>query len=169
MAPYRGQTYHLQQFRGRQRGLSSSREVFNYTHSSLRNCIERTFGVWKARFPILKRITNYPLNRQIMIPIACAVLHNFIRGGKEHDELLLAYNRDGVSIEEINPVDNENHRDEDNDDDNDVVEDNNNIGINNDTQNMQYDDNYELGVNMIAFRQHISDDMWEGYRQAPWY
>ena len=48
-------------------------------HSSLRNVIERCFEVLKARFPILKMMSNYPVRKQRRIPIACCVLHNFIR------------------------------------------------------------------------------------------
>uniref|UniRef100_A0A6N2K303 Uncharacterized protein n=1 Tax=Salix viminalis TaxID=40686 RepID=A0A6N2K303_SALVM len=47
LGPYRGERYHLQDFH---RGQPSGREeVFNRGHSSLRNVIERTFGVWKQR------------------------------------------------------------------------------------------------------------------------
>ena len=39
LAPYRGNTYHLQEYRERRGGITSSRELFNYTHSSLRVCL----------------------------------------------------------------------------------------------------------------------------------
>ena len=59
--------------------------MFNYRHASLRNVIERTFGVWKNRFCILRGIPRYPLEKQRDLVIACAVLHNFIKlfSGKE--------------------------------------------------------------------------------------
>lgn len=56
LAPYKGTKilYHLPDFR---RGQTSAicapkgeKEKFNYYHSSLRNVIEWTFGVWKARW-----------------------------------------------------------------------------------------------------------------------
>jgi hypothetical protein len=51
LGPYRGQRYHLQEFR--RRGQPQTREeIFNRMHSSLRCMIERTFGVWK------KKMTN---------------------------------------------------------------------------------------------------------------
>ena len=48
LGPYRGIRYHLPDFQrgGRPKGL---KETFNRWHSSLRSCIERAFGVWKAR------------------------------------------------------------------------------------------------------------------------
>ena len=103
LAPYRGSTYHLQEYRARQGRPRSERELFNYTHSSLRNCIERTFGVWKARFRILKIINNYPMKKQVKIPIACAVIHNFIRMFQHDDRFMTQYFQDGIPVSEIDP------------------------------------------------------------------
>jgi hypothetical protein len=45
LSPYKGKRYHLQDFR--HRGQPNGREeVFNCAHSSLRNVIECSFGVW---------------------------------------------------------------------------------------------------------------------------
>lgn len=71
--------YHLRDYRGPRKEPRSSMELFNYRHSSLCNVIERYFGVLKCRFRILKVMPNYPPHRQRLIPIACCVLHNFIR------------------------------------------------------------------------------------------
>ncbi|GKD61174.1 putative nuclease HARBI1 [Tanacetum coccineum] len=55
LAPYKGNDihYHIPDFRrgqtSAQRAPKGKKETFNYYHSSLRNVIERTFGVWKAR------------------------------------------------------------------------------------------------------------------------
>ena len=38
-----------------------------------------TFGIWKKIFTILKSMHQFPLDKQEMIPIACAIVHNFIR------------------------------------------------------------------------------------------
>ena len=85
LSPYRKTNYHLTD--RRRQGGDKKKELFNYRHASLRNAIERTFGIWKNRFPILKMITNFPLEKQCMIPIACAVVHNFIKMHAEDDEL----------------------------------------------------------------------------------
>ena len=44
LGPYRGEQYHLQDFQRRGQP-SGCEEVFNRTHLSLRNVIERTFGI----------------------------------------------------------------------------------------------------------------------------
>ena len=77
LAPFRSQRYHLQEFHGRH--YSGPKELFNHGHSSLRNGIERTFGVLKKRFPILRSMPNYKSTRQGPLVIACCVVHNWIR------------------------------------------------------------------------------------------
>ncbi|KAK1279795.1 hypothetical protein QJS04_geneDACA021235 [Acorus gramineus] len=86
LAPYRNVRYWLGDYRGRATPQNKE-EVFNQLHSSLRNVIERTFGVWKARFPILKRMASYPFDVQVRIVPATMAIHNFIRKKKLHDSL----------------------------------------------------------------------------------
>ncbi|KAL5846148.1 hypothetical protein ACOSQ3_009672 [Xanthoceras sorbifolium] len=78
LAPYKGEQYHLPEFRmsGQPTG---SREMFNYIHSSLKSVIERCFGVWKARWRILQNMPNYKFDKQVAIVTASMALHNFIR------------------------------------------------------------------------------------------
>ncbi|KAK3198504.1 hypothetical protein Dsin_021919 [Dipteronia sinensis] len=78
LAPYKGERYHLQEFRSSGQP-KSSRETFNYVHSSLRSVIERCFGVWKARWRILQHMSNYKFDKQVVIVTASLALHNFIR------------------------------------------------------------------------------------------
>ncbi|XP_010507440.1 PREDICTED: uncharacterized protein LOC104784067 [Camelina sativa] len=52
LGPHRGLRYHLGQF-ARGGPPVSARELFNRKHSGLRSVIERTFGVWKAKWRIL--------------------------------------------------------------------------------------------------------------------
>jgi len=49
MTSYRGVKYHLKEYS--HRGPQNPEELFNHWHSSLRNVIERTFGVLKKWFP----------------------------------------------------------------------------------------------------------------------
>lgn len=55
------------------------KETFNYAHSSLRNVIERAFGVLKMKWRILLDLPSYPMHKQSEIIIACMAIHNFIR------------------------------------------------------------------------------------------
>ncbi|KAK9047825.1 hypothetical protein SSX86_033213 [Deinandra increscens subsp. villosa] len=96
LAPYRGERYHRSDWQsGRVRGKE---EMFNFKHSSVRNVIERAFGVLKARFHILKDIPNYPLRRQMLIPHACCALHNYIRMEDKADNLFTEYGQDYLEV-----------------------------------------------------------------------
>ena len=55
------------------------KELFNYLHSSLRNVIERSFGVLKMKWRILLDLPSYPMTKQSQIIMACMAVHNFIR------------------------------------------------------------------------------------------
>ncbi|XP_021820766.1 uncharacterized protein LOC110762438 [Prunus avium] len=102
LAPYRGLRYHLRDYRGPRRAPRGPMELFNYRHSSLRNVIERCFGVLKARFPILKLMPNYPPRRQRPIPIAYCVLHNFIRKEARRDKMFEEFQVEDMIIDSEN-------------------------------------------------------------------
>ena len=69
LTPYKGDRYHLPEFRSS--GLPrNSQETSNFAHSSLRSVIERTFGVWKAWWKIYK---------QVAVVGTSMALHNFIK------------------------------------------------------------------------------------------
>ncbi|KAA0044938.1 retrotransposon protein [Cucumis melo var. makuwa] len=78
LAPYRGQRYHLQEWRGAANAPTNAKEYFNMKHSSARNVIERAFGVLKGRWAILRGKSYYPLQVQCRTNLACALLHNLI-------------------------------------------------------------------------------------------
>lgn len=106
LAPYKGTNirYHLPDFRrGHTAAIREPRgpkEKFNYLHSSLRNIIERTFGVWKARWALLRDMhVNYKYKNQVKIVIASMAIHNYIRKVGKSDE---AFNR--AQQESYNPV-----------------------------------------------------------------
>ena len=71
-----------------QRGFASPQKLFNSQHSSLRNIIERCFGMLKRRFIILRGpIPNFYMTTQINMVIACCTLHNFIRDELFQDDI----------------------------------------------------------------------------------
>ncbi|KAL4011963.1 hypothetical protein IC575_029030 [Cucumis melo] len=100
LAPFRGQRYHLRDFRERRHRPRGREEVFNYRHSSLRNVIERCFGVLKARFPILKQMPPYPIKTQKYIPIACCIVHNYIRLNDRQDDLFNDFSNELMIVED---------------------------------------------------------------------
>jgi hypothetical protein len=61
------------------------KELYNLRHASLRNAIERIFGVLKKRFPILASPPMYPYPTQVSLVIALFCLSNFINVEGEED------------------------------------------------------------------------------------
>ena len=60
--------------------------MFNFLHSSLPNVIERSFGVLKQKWHILKGIPSFSTTTQKHIIMACLALHNFMRDSNLCDE-----------------------------------------------------------------------------------
>ena len=84
LTPYRNVRYHLREWERGERRPQNMKELFNLRHSSLRNVIERTYGVVKKRFPILNNMPSYPFPFQVQLVTCCFYLHNFIRVTKTH-------------------------------------------------------------------------------------
>ncbi|KAL5790503.1 hypothetical protein ACOSQ2_005391 [Xanthoceras sorbifolium] len=101
LAPYKGEQYHLPEFRMSGQP-SGSRKIFNYMHLSLRSVIERCLGMWKARWRILQNMHNYKFDKQVAIVAASMALHNFIRREANADVEFQSYdeNQDYVSEDE---------------------------------------------------------------------
>lgn len=94
LTPYRGVRYHLKEYSNR--GPQNARELFNLRHSSLRNVIERSFGVLKKRFPIIASGTEpfYSFDIMIDIILACCILHNFLMGADVDESLIAEVDRE---------------------------------------------------------------------------
>ncbi|KAE8656982.1 RuBisCO large subunit-binding protein subunit beta [Hibiscus syriacus] len=73
-------------------------------HSQARNCIERCFGILKARWAILREKSFYPVKTQCRLISACCLLHNFIRSEMPIDSIESDYTEDSSHVEEINEV-----------------------------------------------------------------
>ena len=78
LTPFCSTRYHLQEF-SLTNGPSNYKELFNLRHSKYRNVIERTIGLLKRRWAILRKCNetmdkNY-INQYIM---ACCLLNNFL-------------------------------------------------------------------------------------------
>ncbi|XP_010413090.2 PREDICTED: uncharacterized protein LOC104699483 [Camelina sativa] len=101
LAPYRKTRYHPHQWG--EGPPNSASEMFNKRHSSLRSVIERTFGVWKAKWRILKNEVRYSLQTQCKIVVATMALHNFIRSSSIIDDDFEEY--ETMEEETLNPFD----------------------------------------------------------------
>ena len=63
---------------------NDSQERYNASHIRTRNTVERAFGIWKAKFPCLRGLTNNLRNVSAIIA-ATATLHNISRANNEPD------------------------------------------------------------------------------------
>lgn len=111
LAPFRGTRYHLQDFRGQGCHPNNQNELFNLRHASLRNVIERIFGIFKSRFQIFKSAPPFPFEVQAELVLACAGLHNFLRNECRSDLFLPEENNENneennENTEENNYVEN---------------------------------------------------------------
>jgi hypothetical protein len=63
LSPYKGKRYHVPEWR---RGPApiGEQEHFNHLHSSIRNVVERSFGVWKMKWKILLKKPGNPMEKQ---------------------------------------------------------------------------------------------------------
>jgi len=71
ITPFRSTRYHLKKFSARN-PPRTAQELFNLRHSSLRNVVERAFGIVKKRFPIISSGTEatYGIDTQNYIILA---------------------------------------------------------------------------------------------------
>ena len=100
MAPYHGVRYHLKEVRQANQRPENTKELFNLRHSSLRNVIERIFGVLKRQWQILGgKGCEYLIQTQVDLFCALIGLYNF---GKNCGEDLF---EDNIQIDEEGIVD----------------------------------------------------------------
>ncbi|XP_045800963.1 uncharacterized protein LOC123894894 [Trifolium pratense] len=89
ITPYRGVRYHLKEYSAKN-PPQNYKELFNLRHASLRNAIERAFGVLKKRFEIISNSTepNYGVKAQKLIIFACCILHNYLMSADPDEDLI---------------------------------------------------------------------------------
>jgi hypothetical protein len=79
LTPYRGTRYHLKEQRLASKRPENAKELFNLRHALLRNVIERIFGVVKRKYQILRTASEYSLDTQTCVILACCTLYNYVR------------------------------------------------------------------------------------------
>jgi DDE superfamily endonuclease len=100
MAPYRGVKYHLKEVRQSDQKPENAKELFNLRHSSLRNVIERIFGVLKRQWQILGgKGCEYSIDTQVDLFCALIGLYNFGKQYREED--LFIDNTTPIDISDI--------------------------------------------------------------------
>ncbi|XP_016206692.1 protein ALP1-like [Arachis ipaensis] len=112
LTPYRGVRYHLKEYSVRE--PQNPKELFNHHHSSLRNVIERCFGVLKKRFPIIAGDTEpyYSFKTMRDIFLACCILHNFLMGVDVDQSIIEAVDRELLQERNIDRSQSNQQRDE---------------------------------------------------------
>lgn len=79
LAPYVAVRYHLQEWRKGNHRPQTKEELFNLRHAKLRNVVERTYGVFKARFRIFQSARDgFSLNTQSKLIVALSAVHDWI-------------------------------------------------------------------------------------------
>jgi hypothetical protein len=155
MVPYRGVRYHLKEQRlasqkcvfylykdlyytNNNTRPQNARELFNLRHASLRNVIERIFGVLKRRFKILKTAPEYSIQTQIDIVLALTALFNFtrLRDGNIVDNYISIFETE-ENTEDIQP----------------------------ETQATESNKTKVEARGMDILRDRIAEDMWKDYQQ----
>jgi len=87
LKPYRRVRYHLHEWSLSGRRPVNEKELFNLRHASLRNVVERSLGVLKARFRLLQaERRGLSMADQIRLTYACVYLHNFLNASGDDPE-----------------------------------------------------------------------------------
>ena len=97
ITPYRSTQYHLKEYS--RHPSKNPKELFNLRHSSLRNAIERAFGVMKSRFPIITKMSRYNVDTVGEIVLACCILHNLLVDFDPDEEIIEQVDRDLMNNE----------------------------------------------------------------------
>jgi hypothetical protein len=104
LVPYRSTRYHLKEQRLSSKKPENYKELFNLRHASLRNVVERIFGVLKRKYQILRRAAEYSIETQTRIILACCALHNFVRSIEGENADVLLNTEVQELVEDIQPV-----------------------------------------------------------------
>lgn len=78
LTPYKKVRYHLREIKLSKLVPKDKYELFNYRHSSLRNIVERCFGIFKRRWRIFDRSHQFSLETQRDLVYCLCTVHNYI-------------------------------------------------------------------------------------------
>lgn len=78
LVPYKSVIYHLCEIRAAGRKPTTPEELFNFRQASLRNVVERTFGVFKRRWRVFDRTHEFSVKKQAQLVYALAVIQKWM-------------------------------------------------------------------------------------------
>ena len=99
---YKCVNYHLKEYSTH--GPENVEEIFNYCHFSLRNVIERTFGMLKKQFPIISRIIEpfFPIDIVLRLLLSSCILYNCLMGVDPNKKLIVEVDRELLNSDILN-------------------------------------------------------------------
>ena len=65
LTPFRSTRYHLKEWAASAQRPKKAEELYNLRHARARNVVERTFGLWKKRFAILRTASFFDIEDQV--------------------------------------------------------------------------------------------------------
>jgi hypothetical protein len=79
LTPYRGVRYHLKEWaKDRTQRPANAKEFYNLSHSKARNVVERTIGLLKKRWGVLRGFIDCDHSTVKHVIYACSALHNML-------------------------------------------------------------------------------------------
>ncbi|CAM0874640.1 unnamed protein product [Alopecurus aequalis] len=106
LTPFRSTRYHLKEWASSAQQPKTEEGLYNLRHARARNCVERTFGLLKKMFAILRTASFFDIENQIRIISAYCVLHNYASDRQYMmDDLLLEEVDNEIAAQPIEPKD----------------------------------------------------------------
>ena len=95
LAPFRSPRYHLKEWASSQQHPQTAKELYNLRHSRARNVVERTFGLWKKKWGILRTQSFFDIKDQVTcVHWVFNKMHNILKNSYVKSELVAALNND---------------------------------------------------------------------------
>ena len=65
LTPFRSTRYHLKEWVSSQQQPKTPKELHNLRHSRAKNIVERTFGLWKKKWVVLRTQSFFEIHDQV--------------------------------------------------------------------------------------------------------
>ncbi|XP_046408558.1 putative nuclease HARBI1 [Ischnura elegans] len=81
--------------------MGNYHKEYNKCHTKTRNVIERMFGIWKRRFPVLSIGLRLSLDMALRVIVACGVLHNLaILSNEDIPPIEIVHEIEAIDVED---------------------------------------------------------------------